>query len=111
MEENKELEVHQSVRAEKTLRDCKKIDPLLCHSNIVRPSVDEKNYEIELGIIELIRQNTFEGDIEREDPYDHLKNFLEICDTFKYSNFPDETIRLRLFPFSLAKNAKVWLRN
>lgn len=111
MEENKELEVHQTVGAEKTSTDCKKIDPLLCHSNIVRPSVDEKNYEIELGIIELIRQDMFEGDVEREDPYDHLTSFLEICDTFKYSNVPEETTRLRLFPFSLSKNAKVWLRN
>ncbi|KAL8097872.1 uncharacterized protein LOC141684840 [Apium graveolens] len=110
MDENKELEV-RTVGDEKTSTDCKKIDPLLCHSNIVRPSVDEKNYEIELGIIELIRQDTFEGDIEREDPYDHLTSFLEICDTFKYGNVPDETIRLRLFPFSLSKNAKVWLRN
>jgi len=28
-----------------------------------------------------------------------VKEFLERCNTFKFQNFSDESVRLRLFPF------------
>ena len=39
----------------------------------------------------------------------HVKEFLEICSTFRFQNFSDESVRLRLFPFSLKDKAKAWL--
>ena len=35
------------------------------------------------------------------DPYMHVKEFLDICSTIRFQNFSDESIQLRLFPFSL----------
>ncbi|KAA3474211.1 myb-like protein D [Gossypium australe] len=39
----------------------------------------------------------------------HLKWFLQLCDTFKYNEVTNDVIRLRLFPFSLFYNAFSWL--
>ena len=47
--------------------------------------------------------------LSHENPYNHLATFLEICNTVKINQVPDNVIRLSLFPFSYAGNAKVWL--
>lgn len=47
--------------------------------------------------------------LEREDPYMHVKEFLDIYSTFRFQNFSDESVNLRLFPFSLKDEAKAWL--
>ena len=39
----------------------------------------------------------------------HLTNFLEVCDTIKYSGVTEEALRLRLFPLLLGDPAKHWL--
>ena len=41
----------------------------------------------------------------------HIKKFLDICFTFRFQNFNDESIRLRMFPFSLKDKAKAWLNS
>ena len=41
----------------------------------------------------------------------HVKDFLEICANCKFQNFTDDSIRLRLFPFSLKDKAKAWLNS
>ena len=46
-----------------------------------------------------------------EDPYAHLATFIEICNTIKIADVPDEAIRLSLFSFSLAGEAKWWLHS
>ena len=46
-----------------------------------------------------------------EDPYAHSAAFIEICNTVKIVGVPDEAIRLSLFSFSLAWEAKRWLHS
>ncbi|KAL6557479.1 hypothetical protein OROMI_017829 [Orobanche minor] len=41
----------------------------------------------------------------------HVKEFLDICSTFRFQNFSEESVKLRLFPFSLKDKAKVWLNS
>ena len=41
----------------------------------------------------------------------HVKDFLEICATCKLQNFIDNSVCLRLFPFSLKDKAKAWLNS
>lgn len=50
-------------------------------------------------------QNTlqFKGNIV-EEPNQHLKQLLKLCDTFKYKWVSDDAVRLWLFPFSLCEN-------
>jgi predicted ribosome quality control (RQC) complex YloA/Tae2 family protein len=38
-----------------------------------------------------------------------VKKFKDICATSKFQNFSEESVYLRLFPFSLYDRAKAWL--
>ncbi|XP_073133685.1 uncharacterized protein [Henckelia pumila] len=55
-------------------------------------------------------QNQFRGEAT-EDPNLHLRTFLEIADTVKIHGVTEDTIRLRLFSFSLRYNARSWLQS
>jgi hypothetical protein len=47
--------------------------------------------------------------LDLENPYSHVKKFKDICTTFKFQKFSEESVHLRLFPFSLHDRAKAWL--
>ena len=51
---------------------------------------------------------SFHG-MDSENPYLHLKDFEEVCATFKEANTDEEVMRLKLFPFSLKDKGKNWL--
>ena len=44
-----------------------------------------------------------------EDPYTHLATYIEICNTVKIVGVPEDAVKLSLFSFSLAGEAKRWL--
>ena len=74
-------------------------------SCIVLPQTTASHFELKPGVIQLLP--TFYG-LEKEDPYHHVKEFLDICATFRFQNFSEESIKLRRFPFSLKDKAKAW---
>ncbi|KAF7832953.1 uncharacterized protein G2W53_015286 [Senna tora] len=78
---------------------------------IWRPSIQANNFEIKPATIQLLQANGQFGGSPVEDPNNHIRNFLEICDTFKHNGVSDDAIHLRLFPFSLRDKAKVWLQS
>ncbi|XP_073120605.1 uncharacterized protein [Henckelia pumila] len=79
--------------------------------SIIRPTVAANHFEIKPAILQMV-QNTLQfGGSVIDEPYVHLTNFLDICDTFKIQGVSDDAIRLRLFPFSLRDKAKAWLTN
>jgi hypothetical protein len=49
--------------------------------------------------------------MDSENPYIHIKDFEEVCNTFIDRTCTEETIRLKLFPFSLKDKAKLWLNS
>jgi hypothetical protein len=53
---------------------------------------------------------SFNG-LDNEDPYVHVRTFLDICDLIKVQNFSEESVRLRLFPLTLHDRARSWLLN
>ena len=100
----------EGVRDSNVLRDytIPTIDRI--NSSILKPNV-ECGFEIQIGLIQLIQKSIQFGGLPNKDPYEHIAEFLEICDTFKYEGVSDDGIRLRLFSFSLKDKAKVWLRS
>ncbi|KAK8666053.1 hypothetical protein V6N13_006205 [Hibiscus sabdariffa] len=46
-----------------------------------------------------------------ENTRQHLKSFLEICNSFKIHGVSNDVLKLKLFPYSLRDKAKAWLNN
>ncbi|GKC36859.1 reverse transcriptase domain-containing protein [Tanacetum coccineum] len=75
-------------------------------SAIVRPGVDD-NFVINSTHLKMIRGNIFDGYL-RTNPHDHVREFLAICDMFKYGETQSEVVKLLIFPLSLCDKAKIW---
>jgi hypothetical protein len=76
------------------------------HSCIVLPPTNATHFDLKPHVIQLLP--SFHG-LDHENPYGHVKKFKDICATFKFQNFSEESVLLRLFPFSLHDRARAWL--
>ncbi|CAA7030627.1 unnamed protein product [Microthlaspi erraticum] len=74
---------------------------------IVPPLVQNHNFEIKLGMINLVQNKMFHG-LSSEDPIDHLDEFDRLCDLTKINGVSEDAIKLRLFPMSLDDKAHQW---
>jgi len=79
-------------------------------TSIVRPKVEAHNIIYHHSLIQLIQGNLFHG-LPNEDPYVCLATYIEICNTVKIIGVLEDTVRLSLFSFSLAGEAKRWLHS
>jgi hypothetical protein len=68
------------------------------HSFIVLPPTNATHFDLKPHVIQLLP--SFHG-LDHENPYGHVKKFKDICATFKFQNFSEESVLLRLFSFSL----------
>lgn len=75
---------------------------------IQAPPVEATQYEIKSSIIQML--SSFYG-LSNKDLYKYLNEFLDIYSTMRFSNFPNEALRLKLFSFSLKDKAKHWLNS
>ncbi|XP_059623205.1 uncharacterized protein LOC132266369 [Cornus florida] len=85
-----------------TLRDHFVPSTYISPSCIVMPNVEAHHYEIKSTIIRMLP--IYHG-FDNEDPYKHLDELLEICSTIKMRDFPQDALRILLFPFSLKERA------
>ena len=53
---------------------------------------------------------TFHG-MESENPYTHIREFEEVCNTFKEDMTTVDLMRLKLFPFTLNDKAMIWINS
>ncbi|RVW28476.1 Transposon Tf2-12 polyprotein [Vitis vinifera] len=53
---------------------------------------------------------TFHG-MESENPYAHIKEFEDVCNTFQEGGASIDLMRLKLFPFTLKDKAKIWVNS
>ena len=79
-------------------------------TSITLPEVQVPNISYPHSLIQLIQGNLFHG-LPSEDPYTHLASFIEICNMVKIARVLAEAVRLNLFSFSLAGEAKRWLHS
>ncbi|KAL1832028.1 hypothetical protein ACET3Z_001679 [Daucus carota] len=86
-----------------------KIDDI--KSSIIRSAIAANTFGIKPGTIQMVQNSVQFGGLPTEDPNMHIRNFIEICDTFKFNGVSDEAVKLRLFPFSLRDKAKGWLHS
>ena len=76
------------------------------YSGIRRQTINANNFELKPALISMVQQAQFSGS-PLDDPNIHLVMFLEIYDTVKINGVTEDTIRLRLFPFSLRARLEV----
>ena len=53
---------------------------------------------------------TFHG-MENENPYTHVRDFEEVCITFKEGAIDMDLLKLKAFPLTLMVKAKIWLNS
>ncbi|GJV21044.1 reverse transcriptase domain-containing protein [Tanacetum coccineum] len=76
------------------------------NSAIIQLDVDD-NFVINSTHLNMIRENKFDGYL-RADPHDHIREFLAICNMFRYGKTQSEAVKLMIFPLSLCDKAKTW---
>ena len=96
---------HAVAQPERTLRDLA-APPVAQQPLCIQYQPLAVPFELKSGLIQLLPR--FHG-IENEDPNKHLKEFHVVCSSFRPQGIPEEQIKLRAFPFSLADRAKEWL--
>ncbi|GJX35937.1 hypothetical protein Tco_0247494 [Tanacetum coccineum] len=70
----------------------------------------DDNFVINSTHLNMIRENKFDGYL-RADPHDHIREFLTICNMFRYDETQSEAVKLLIFPFPCAMKLKPGLTN
>jgi hypothetical protein len=71
--------------------------------------IEAEGYEIHPDFISLVRELNFAGGLAKN-PYKHLQDFEEICVTLMISGMNHETLKWKVFRFSLTGWAKQWYK-
>ena len=48
--------------------------------------------------------------MENENPYTHIREFEEVCTTFKEGATDMDLLKLKAFPLTLKDKAKIWIK-
>nr|GEZ97073.1 hypothetical protein [Tanacetum cinerariifolium] len=75
---------------------------------IMVPPILAEHFELKHSLINMMTSDQFFG-LEKDNPHDHIRWFNKITSTIKYKDVPNSTVKLMLFPFSLAGAVRRWL--
>ncbi|XP_059306473.1 uncharacterized protein LOC132057904 [Lycium ferocissimum] len=98
---------------EKQYKDPKKLIRETAHeedyaSAIVQPRVGADSVKINSSLYQLLKLEEYFRNSTENDPQCHLQNFVDVCANHIQNNVPQDAIRLRLFKYSLAGEARTW---
>lgn len=69
--------------------------------------ITASSFELRLGLLAMVRAQSFLG-LDYENPYYHLREFEQLCACLTIAGMSQETLRWKLFPFSLNERARQW---
>ncbi|KAL4339900.1 hypothetical protein GQ457_08G023860 [Hibiscus cannabinus] len=72
---------------------------------------EAEHFELKLVMFNLLDTLGQFGGTPHENIRQHLKSFLEICNSFKIHGVSNDVHKMKLFPYSLRDKAKAWLDN
>nr|GFC16914.1 reverse transcriptase domain-containing protein [Tanacetum cinerariifolium] len=75
---------------------------------IMVPPILADQFELKHSLINMMTSDQFFG-LDKDNTHDRIRWFNKITSTIKYKDVPNSTIKLMLFPFSLAGAARRWL--
>ena len=58
--------------------------------SIIRPTIKANNFEIKSALLQMLQSTIQFYGMLNEDPNNHIVNFLEICDIFKYNGMSSD---------------------
>jgi len=67
------------------------------------------SFEIDPKYIEFVQKQPFSGE-GKENSYTHLREFYRVCDLLRIEGMSDETLKWKVFPFSLTGKARHWYK-
>ena len=91
--------------AYRTMRDHIHPPRVSAPSCIIPPAED---VAVRLYLVPLLP--TYHG-MENENPYTHIRDFEEVCTTFKEGMMNMDLLKLKAFPLTLKDKAKIWLNS
>nr|GEW42283.1 reverse transcriptase domain-containing protein [Tanacetum cinerariifolium] len=74
---------------------------------IVVPKILAENFEIKTNLLQLVQINKFHG-FEMDNPHTNIINFKRMTSTLKYTDVPNDSVKLMLFSYSLKGAARIW---
>ncbi|KAK9002718.1 hypothetical protein V6N11_060301 [Hibiscus sabdariffa] len=82
----------------------------------LKPSViisefEAEHFELKPIMFKMLNTLGQFGGSPAENARQHLKSFLEICNSFKIHGVSNDVLKMKLFPYSLRDKAKNWLNN
>jgi len=69
--------------------------------------ISASGYELHPSFIAMVREQSFSGWIS-ENPYHHLREFEQLCSFILVEGMTQNTLKWKLFPFSLIEGANLW---
>ena len=65
------------------------------------------SFELRPSFIAMVREQTFSGH-DNENPCHHQREFEQLCSCLSITGMAQETLRWKLFPFSLSERVRQW---
>ena len=104
-EQQSQQGVHREPNAYRSMRDHIHPPRVSAPSCIIPPAED---VAVRPYLVPLLP--TFHG-MENENSYTHIRDFEEVCTTFKEGAFDMDLLKLKAFPLTLKDKAKIWLNS
>ncbi|KAK8715306.1 hypothetical protein V6N13_042643 [Hibiscus sabdariffa] len=95
----------------RTVRDYLAEDLEGLNPAVTIPEFEAEHFELKPMMFNMLNTLGQFGGSPAENARQHLKSFLEICNSFKIHGVSNDVLKLKLFPYSLTDKAKAWLNN
>ncbi|KAL4279033.1 hypothetical protein GQ457_03G015030 [Hibiscus cannabinus] len=79
------------------------------NAGAVAPEIQAAHFELKPVMFNMLNSIGKFGGSPHEDARQHIRAFLEVCDSFRQQGVHADVLKLKLFPYSLRDRARGWL--
>ncbi|KAL4378104.1 hypothetical protein GQ457_02G030500 [Hibiscus cannabinus] len=95
----------------RSIRDHLLLDLGNLNPGIVTPEIQAAQFELKPVMFNMLNSIGQFGGSPHEDARQHLRSFIEVCDSFRQQGVHEDVLRLKLFPYSLRDRARLWFNS